>query len=77
MSDYLKTIKNIIAERTGHEADEITADSYFEDDLNVDEMELVEILSELEEKYQIDLVEEKGNIATVGDLIDILLEKLE
>ena len=51
--------------------------SFFEDDLNVGEMELLEILSELEEMFQVELVSEQENIVTVQDLIDLLSEKID
>jgi acyl carrier protein len=76
-AEYFKEIKKIIEEKTGLEPSEITADSFFEDDLNLGEMELIEILNELEEKYHTDLMEEKDNIDTVQDLIDLLSEQVE
>jgi acyl carrier protein len=76
-AEYFREIKKIIEEKTGLEPSEITAESYFEDDLNVGEMELIEILNELEEKYHTELVDEKDNILTVQDLVDLLSEKIE
>jgi acyl carrier protein len=76
-ADYFKEIRKIIEEKTGLEPDEITLESFFEDDLNLGEMELIEILNELEEKYHTDILEEKDNIETVQDLVDILSEKIE
>jgi len=76
-SDYLKEIKKIIEEKTGIETSEITPDLFFEDDLNLGDMELLEILNELEDKYKADLVDEKDNIETVQDLADLLSEKIE
>ena len=76
-SDYYKDIKKIIEEKTGLEPSEITLDSYFEDDLNLGEMELIEILSELEEKFNTDLMEQRENIETVQDLVDLLSEQVE
>lgn len=77
MTDYLNKIKNLIAEKAGVEPSEVTKDSYFEDDLNVGEMELVEILSELEEMFHVELLDHKENIGSVSDLLDLLAEKLE
>jgi len=77
MSNYFAQIKKIISEKSGIDPSEITEESYFEDDLNIGEMELVEILSEIEEALQVDLIEEKGNIASVADLLDMLSEKLD
>ena len=76
-SDYYKDIKKIIEDKTGLEPSEITLDSYFEDDLNLGEMELIEILSELEEKFNTDLMEQRENIETVQDLVDLLSEQVE
>jgi len=76
-AEYFKDIRKIIEEKTGLEPSEITPESYFEDDLNIGEMELIEILNELEEKYHTDLTEERENIETVQDLVDILSELVE
>lgn len=76
-SDYFTKIKKIIVEKTGLEASEIHRDSFFEDDLNIGEMELAEILSELEEDLQVDLLEDKDSIQSVTDLLEILSEKLD
>jgi acyl carrier protein len=76
-SDYFKEVRKILEEKTGLEPDEITLDAFFEDDLNLGEMELIEILNELEEKFHTDLLEEKDNLETVQDLVDILSEKIE
>lgn len=77
MTDYLNQIKKIIQEKTGHEAKDVQETSYFEDDLNIGEMELLEILSELEEIYQVNLVDEQGNIETVQDLEELIAEQID
>ena len=40
-------------------------------------MELLEILSELEELFQVELVSEQENIVTVQDILDLLSEKID
>ncbi len=77
MSNYLNKIKHIISEKTGVEPAEITLESYFEEDLNISEMELLEIFEEIEDALQVDLSEEKDEIKSVGDLADALSEKLD
>jgi acyl carrier protein len=77
MTDYLNEIKKVISHKAGVELSEVTKESFFEDDLNIGEMELIEILEELEEKYHTDLVEERENIISVNDLLDIMSEKLD
>ena len=77
MTNYLNKIKKIIEEKTGIDPSEITLESYFEDVLNISEMELMEILEEIEEVFNVDLTDEKDNIETVGDLVELLEENLE
>lgn len=78
MDEYLKQIQELISEKTGIELEEITEDSYFEDDLNMGQMDLVDLLTDLEEIYQTEgLIQEKDEIETVQDLIDILIENVE
>jgi acyl carrier protein len=74
---YFETIKAFIVAKFGIDAAEIHQDSFFEDDLNLSEVDLSEILLELEEVYKTDLMEEKENIESIEDLLDILTEKLD
>ena len=74
---YLTKLKNIIFEHTGIDKEEISADSYFKDDLNIGEMELIEIIGELEEEYQIDLSEVSEDFETIQDVVDALEEYVE
>jgi len=76
MSNYYGTIKKLISEKAGVEPSEITTESFFEDDLNIGEMELLEILEELEEIFHVDLVENIRNFETIQDLIDALEEHI-
>lgn len=48
--------------------DKITAESSFEDDLGADSLDVMEIIMNLEEKFNIKIpVEAASNIKTVGD----------
>jgi acyl carrier protein len=77
MHDYNKELIKLISEKTGVEEEEITPESFFEEDLNIPELELIEILSDLEERYQVDLLEEREKLDTVQDLADLLTELVE
>ena len=76
-ADYVKKIKKLIADKAGQEPSEIENDTYFQDDLNIGEMELMDILEELEELLHVDLVEHKDEIETVGNLIEQVEEQIE
>lgn len=77
MVNYLQKVKHVISEKSGYELAEITADLYFEDDLNLGELEMIEIITDLEEELQVELMEEKSDFETVQDLLDALAEKLD
>jgi len=75
---YLKKIIAIIITKTGMDPEEISEDSYFEDDLNVGEFDLIEIIGALEEEYKIEFEdEEKENLKSVMDLVEVVVEKVE
>ena len=55
------------------EAEEITADSDLFDDLEVSSMDVLFLISSLEEEFHIKVPEkELRKVATIGDLVEIL-----
>lgn len=77
MEENFKKIRKLIASKTGLEIEEVERESYFEDDLNIGEMELLEILEELEEMFAVELVDQRDDIETMQDLLDIISEQIE
>ena len=78
MIDYLEKVKEILADRAGVDPDEVTDDSYFFDDLNIGKIELMEVITELEDEFEISIDdEEKDEVESVGDLVGLLIEHLE
>jgi acyl carrier protein len=75
--NYTKIIKNLISEKAGADPEEIKRESYFEDDLNISELEVTELIAEIEEEFEIDLSETGDSVETVEDLINAVSEKLE
>ncbi len=77
MDKQTKEIINFIADRVGVESEDITPDSYVEDDLNIGELELIEILEELEEKYGVELMDYKDDFETINDILEQINEKID
>ena len=78
MDDYLAKLKKVIAEKAAVEPTDVKLESYFEDDLNMGEMELMELFDEVEEKFAVELTEDDRDACmTVEDLIDLFVEKLD
>lgn len=66
-------IKNMLIEEMSIEADEIKEDAEFINDLGFNSLELADLIAICEEKYDIDLEEEKiKEIFTVGDFVKYL-----
>ncbi len=69
----LEEIKEIVAESLNVDADEITAETSFKEDLDADSLDLFELVMALEEKYGKEIpTEDLDQITTVGAVIEYL-----
>ena len=67
----LTEIRTRIAQQLNIPVDSITADSKLVDDLKADSLDIVELVTSLEEEYNIDI----KNIRTVGDVVRFIESK--
>lgn len=75
--EIVETLKQLISEKTGIDADKVTPESHFEQDLNISKIELASFLNFLEDHFKIDLhSEEVINIETVTDLKNLIEDHL-
>lgn len=66
-------IKEIIVEQLGVEADEVTMEASFIDDLGADSLDIVELIMALEEEFDMEIPDEEAEkISTVGDVINYI-----
>lgn len=64
-------LQKIIMEVLNVEADEITMETSFIDDLGADSLDLFQIIMGIEEEFEIEIAnEEAEKIATVGDAVE-------
>lgn len=69
-------MREMIAEQLNCEADAITADTSFKDDLGADSLDLFELVMALEDEYNLEIpAEELGELNTVGDVIEYLKDR--
>ena len=72
----LEKMSEMIAEQLNCDAETITADTSFKDDLGADSLDLFELVMALEDEYNIEIpAEELTELNTVGDVIDYLRDK--
>lgn len=70
-------ILEIIAEQFNMDVNELDEDMNFQEDLNADSIELVELVMTIEEEFETEVSEEDlEKLKTVGDVIDYV-EDLE
>lgn len=76
MKIMLEKMKEIIAEQLSVEADTITEETSFKEDLGADSLDLFELVMSLEEEYNVEIPsEDLENITTVGAVIAYLKDK--
>ena len=76
--EIFKTMQDLIAEQFAVNADDVTMNSSFEDDLSADSLDLVELVMAMEEEFEIDEIPEEDllTLKTVGDCVRYLTAKL-
>ena len=75
MSDISERVKKIVVEHLGVEADKVTENASFIDDLGADSLDTVELVMAFEEEFDLEIPDEDAEkIATVGDAISYIKE---
>lgn len=76
--EIFKTMQDLIVEQFAVNADDVTMNSSFEDDLSADSVDLVELVMAMEEEFEIDEIPEEDllTLKTVGDCVRYLTAKL-
>ena len=70
MSEIEARVKDIVVEQLGVNADEVTADASFIDDLGADSLDTVELVMALEEEFECEIPDEEAEkITTVKEAV--------
>ena len=66
-------VKDIIVDRLGVDADKVTEDASFKDDLGADSLDIAELVMELEDEFGTEIPDEEAEkINTVGDAVKFI-----
>lgn len=69
-------VKKIIVEQLGVNADEVTQEASFVDDLGADSLDTVELVMAFEEEFDSEIPDEEAEkLRTVGDAVKYIEEK--
>ena len=76
MSDTADRVKKIVVEHLGVEADKVTEEASFIDDLGADSLDIVELVMQMEEEFDLDIPDEDADkMKTVGDVVKYISSK--
>ena len=75
MSETSDRVKKIVVEHLGVEADKVTEDASFIDDLGADSLDIVELVMAFEEEFGVEIPDDAAEkISTVSDAIKYIEE---
>jgi len=75
MASIAERVSDIIIDRLGVEASEITPEASFTNDLGADSLDTVELIMEFEREFDLSIPDDKAEkIQTVGDAVSFLEE---
>lgn len=77
-SEVEKKLTGLLVDELGVEADRITMEARFEEDLEIDSLGVVELLMALEDNFDVKIPDEEAEkIGNVGQAVDLVIAKLE
>ncbi|WP_042356273.1 acyl carrier protein [Bacillus rubiinfantis] len=76
MAEVLERVTKIIVDRLGVDESQVTLEASFKDDLGADSLDVVELVMELEDEFDMEISDEDAEkISTVGDAVNYINSK--
>lgn len=76
VADVLERVTKIIVDRLGVEESQVNLDAKFKEDLGADSLDVVELVMELEDEFDMEISDDDAeNITTVGDAVTYINSK--
>lgn len=73
MSEVFERVKDIIVEQLDVEESQVTMEASFAEDLDADSLDVVELVMELEDEFDMEIADEEAEkISTVGHAVDYI-----
>ncbi|QDP40145.1 acyl carrier protein [Radiobacillus deserti] len=70
MAETFERVKKIVVDRLDVEESKVTMEASFKDDLEADSLDVVELVMELEDEFDMEISDEEAEkIQTVGDAV--------
>jgi acyl carrier protein len=76
--EVFERVKEVLSEQLGVDESEITEEASFQEDLDADSLDLVELIMDLEERFGVKISDEEAQgIGTVGEAVDFIVAATE
>jgi len=76
--EVFEHVKGILVETLSVDEEKVTMEARFQEDLETDSLDLVELVMTMEEKFGIKITdEEAAQIKTVGDAVDFVMTRVD
>lgn len=73
MAETFDRVKKIVVDRLDVEEDKVTLEASFKDDLEADSLDVVELVMELEDEFDMEIADEEAEkIQTVADAVNYI-----
>ena len=70
----VEEVRAILVEQLGVDSSEVTEEASFQEDLNADSLDLVELIMEREDRFKVKIPDEEAEkIGTVGQAVDFVI----
>ena len=77
LATVLERVSKVIVDRLGVDESEVKLEASFRDDLGADSLDVVELVMELEDEFDMEISDEDAEkISTIGDAISYIESKL-
>ncbi|BBH20908.1 acyl carrier protein [Paenibacillus baekrokdamisoli] len=73
MSDVYDRVKRIVVDRLGVDESEVSLEASFKEDLGADSLDVVELVMELEDEFDMEISDEDAEkITSVGEVVNYI-----